>query len=330
MTPILRRSYPGRVWVETSDTLRLVLVGGLSAALSGCASLATNAAADALSGTGGVFATDDDPDFIADAAPFGLKTMEAVLVEVPEHENLLLALSSGYAQYGYAFLAQEAHRIEESDWERSEHLQKRAARLYRRGVDYGFQALEVRHPGFRAGLEASDPDLRARLDSDDVAHLYWTAAAWSLAIGTSGLEPSDLADFPLAERLARWAFGIEPDYQDGALHTLLLSIEANKPGGDLEAARRHFDAALALDGGRRAGTFLSLAENVCVKEQNVVRFHELLEAALAVDVDAHPEDRLANVIMQRRARRLLDREADLFLETYEEATATSTSGSTSP
>jgi hypothetical protein len=50
-----------------------------------------------------------------------------------------------------------------------------------------------------------------------------------------------------------------------------------------------------------------------VKEQNAKEFRELLEKALAIDVDRRPEDRLANVIMQRRARRLLARIEDLFL-----------------
>jgi tetratricopeptide (TPR) repeat protein len=304
----------------------------LSAALaaSGCASVATNAAADAVSGTRGVFATDDDPELIESATPFGLKTMEALLVDVPEHEDLLLSLTSGYAQYGYAFLAQDAHRLREEDWERAERLDARARNLYDRALGYGLRGLDVRHSGFRERLEREPEALREALSPDDVPFLYWTAAAWGLVIGASGMAPDSIADFPLAERLARWALELDPDWDDGAIHTLLMSIEANKPGGDLEAAEAHFQRALALDGGRRAGTFVSMAENVAVKKQDVVQFHELLEAALAVDVDRHPEDRLANVIMQRRAKRLLDREADLFLQTYEEATSTSTTGRTQP
>jgi hypothetical protein len=40
----------------------------------------------------------------------------------------------------------------------------------------------------------------------------------------------------------------------------------------------------------------------------------MLRRALAVDPDARPEWRLANLVMQRRARWLLAREDDLFLE----------------
>jgi hypothetical protein len=37
-----------------------------------------------------------------------------------------------------------------------------------------------------------------------------------------------------------------------------------------------------------------------------------LRQALQVDADARPEWRLANLVMQRRARRLLDRADELF------------------
>jgi predicted anti-sigma-YlaC factor YlaD len=40
----------------------------------------------------------------------------------------------------------------------------------------------------------------------------------------------------------------------------------------------------------------------------------MLDKALAIDVDADPTTRLANVIAQRRARWLLAHQGDLFLE----------------
>jgi hypothetical protein len=43
----------------------------------------------------------------------------------------------------------------------------------------------------------------------------------------------------------------------------------------------------------------------------------LLNKALAIDVDAHPENRLSNMVMQRRARWLLARKDDLILPPLE-------------
>merc|ERR1711916_112678 len=98
----------------------MVLVGWVG--LSGCSGLATNAIADALSGTGTTFSGDNDPEFVEDAVPFGLKTMEAVLEETPEHQGLLLSLASGYTQYAAAFLAQEADFIDEDEPDEADHL----------------------------------------------------------------------------------------------------------------------------------------------------------------------------------------------------------------
>jgi predicted anti-sigma-YlaC factor YlaD len=57
-----------------------------------------------------------------------------------------------------------------------------------------------------------------------------------------------------------------------------------------------------------------LAEDVSLQKQNRAEFETLLKRALAIDVNAKPEYRLANLIIQRRARWLLQRTGDLFVE----------------
>ena len=52
---------------------------------------------------------------------------------------------------------------------------------------------------------------------------------------------------------------------------------------------------------------MSLAENVSLQKQNRAEFESLLKRALAIDVNVKPDYRLANVVMQRRARWLLQR-----------------------
>ena len=82
-----------------------------------------------------------------------------------------------------------------------------------------------------------------------------------------------------------------------------------------KAMRGHFERSLALSGGVRASLFVSFAENACVPAQNKAEFQALLEKALAVDPDADLDNRLANLVAQRRARWLLNHIDDLFLET---------------
>jgi predicted anti-sigma-YlaC factor YlaD len=52
-----------------------------------------------------------------------------------------------------------------------------------------------------------------------------------------------------------------------------------------------------------------------VQKQDLNEFKSLLNQALAINVDARPEWRLVNLVMQRRAKWLLTRTDELFLNT---------------
>jgi predicted anti-sigma-YlaC factor YlaD len=264
--------------------------------------------------SGTVYASDDDPELVRDAVPFALKTMEGVLVEQPEHEGLLLALASGFTQYGYAFVQQDADAMAEVDIDRSLEVVARAKKLYLRARGYALRAVEVRHPGFGARLQSDLDAALATMTKEDVPSLYWTAASWGLAISTSKSSPEMLADFPTVEKLAKRALALDETWNEGALHELVGTIEAASPTGSKERARQHFEKAIAISKGSKAGPYVSLAESVSVKEQKAKEFQELLDKALAIDVEQHPQNKLANTVLQRRATRLKAAAEDLFLE----------------
>ncbi len=302
---------------------RRVLAAALGVLLllaSGCASprrMAINMVGDALAGTGTTFAADPDPELVREAVPFGLKLMEALLAETPEHKELLLAATSGFTQYAYAFVQPEADKIEDEDFDAAEATRDRARKLYLRARNYGLRSLEVRHEGL-SGMLLTDPDAAvAMADRKDVPNLYWTAAAWGAAISLGLDDPELIADMPSVEAMIDRALELDEDYDAGAIHTFLVGYEMIRQGAEGEPAdraRRHFDRAIELSGGQQAGPYVALAESVAVETQNKKQFNELLEKALAVDVDARPEWRLSNIVMQRRAEWLLGRTEDLFLE----------------
>ncbi len=84
-------------------------------------------------------------------------------------------------------------------------------------------------------------------------------------------------------------------------------------GGSVARAREHYARAMALAGGRRLSVMVSLAEHVAVRLDDRREFESLLHQALAFDVDTAPDQRLANLIAQRRAALLLSQVDDLFL-----------------
>ncbi len=278
---------------------------------------ALNKLADALAATGDSVRTDDDPDLVRDAAPFSLKLYESVLAQAPRHRGLLLAAASGFTQYAYAFVQEEADEAEEADLAKARALRVRARRLYLRARGYGMRGLEVAHPGFEGAL-ARDPAAAAACTAQDVPLLYWTAAAWGSAIALSKDDPGRVAELPQVEALLGRALALDEGFDHGALHTLMITFVTAKPGAAPAAsaaeARRHFERAVALSEGRAAGPYVALAEGVAVPVQDRKAFASLIEKALAVDPDAWPDWRLMNLVTQRRARWLAGRADALFIE----------------
>src|SRR5512136_3105585 len=144
--------------------------------------MAVNKVGDALADGGTTFASDDDPELIKAAVPFSLKLMESLLAENPRHEGLLLATASGFTQYSYAFVQEDADELEDKDFTAAEEMRGRARRLYLRARNYGLRGLEVRHKGFEKALRADAKKAAGTATVKDVALLYWTALSWAGAI----------------------------------------------------------------------------------------------------------------------------------------------------
>ncbi len=294
---------------------RFLRIAALPVFLSGCSirQTAVNAIGNALAGGGGVYASDDDPELIRDALPFGLKTFESLLEVSPEHQGLLLAAGRGFAAYAY-LIQDEADRLDEIDLRRAQQLRARARKLYVRGRDYALRGLEARHPGFTAAIKKDRVAALAQTTGEDAALLYWTGAAWAGAVSVAKNDPDLLIDLPLAGALVERVLALDEKYDLGAAHEFFVSYEASRPGGSLAQAREHYRRALEISGGQRASVHLVLAENVTVREQNPEEFRALIAAALAIDPEKSPQLRLVNAIARRRAAWLESRTNFLFLE----------------
>ncbi len=297
----------------------LAAAAGLALALSGCSieRLAIRRLGDALAGSGTTFASDDDPELVKAAVPFSLKLIESLLAESPRHEGLLLAAASGFTQYSFAFVEQDADELASQDLKAAEALRRRARRLYARARGYGLRALEVRQEGFEASLRANPRTAVGAMTVADVPLLYWTAASWGRALSLSKDDPETIADQVIVEALIDRTLDLDEDFGDGAIHGFLISYEMARQGArgePADRARGHFERAMELSGGLEAGPLVALAEAVAVQKQDGALFRTLLERALSIDVDTRPESRLANLVMQRRARWLLSRADELFVE----------------
>jgi len=300
-----------------SHTLLALLVSTL--ALVACRGPALSIVASAVSETGNSYGNDDDPELVRAAVPFGLKTMEGLLESQPRHVKLLTALTSSFTQYTFGFVHADAEDADrEGKLEAARAGRERARRLFLRARYYGLRGLEEKREGLSARLAAGrDPAVALRITrKDDVELLYWTAAAWTLAISDGKGDMGLVAELPVPIAMMQRALELDPDWGEGTLHEFFVTWDGTRSaaeGGGPERARAHLERALALSMNKKLGPLVSWAEGVLVMQQDRAEFTRILEAVLRADPAAEPRHQLVNVFAQRRARALLAHADDLFL-----------------
>ena len=307
---------PRRCIRSTGILVALILIVVLG---TGCSlkRIAVNSVGDLLAAGDSVYERDDDLILVGAALPFSLKLVESMLSESPNHRGLLITASRGYVLYAYAYVHFEADRTAVEDLDRALVHRQRARRLYLRAHDFAVRALEVAYPGFATRL-GEDPERAVssvlREDAQEaVPPLYWAAAALGLAISVSQNNAALLARLPEVEAMLDRALALDEAWNAGTLHEFQVTWAAARRGyPNEEKIQRHYQRALELSGGSRASLYLAYAEAVSIPKQDKAEFQELLDKTLAIDIDAHPNYRLLNVLAQRRAMWLKSRTLELF------------------
>jgi hypothetical protein len=259
----------------------------------------------------------NDPELIAAAMPFALMLHESLLASVPKFEPLLTATCSLYTQYAFGFVASDAEALQRDNYDRSKELGGRAFKLAERGKNYCWRGLEVKFPRITQALKAHLAVALARTTKKHVELLYWSAASLGAAISAGGLDHPDLLiDWPVVRALAERALALDETWGHGAIPELMITVESQGEtlGGSEDRARRYFARAVELQRGMSPGPYLALATGVVKSKQDREEFERLLRQALAIDPDTDPSHRLVTLITQKRAKLLLERIDDLFLE----------------
>ncbi len=218
----------GRMKIMVITTLLLLVL------ISSCSinKMATSMVADAVASPQGtsVFSSDSDPQLVKDALPFALKMYESLLQSDPENRALLEASAEGFISYANAFIHTPAGMLDYRQLDKQKEMLKRARNMYLRGRDYALRSLEVEHPGFREALLAGGgQEYLQQMGVADLRSLYWAAAGWMGAVSAAGFDMGLLMELPRPVALSARALELQPDYKDGALHSLLLEIYGGVP-----------------------------------------------------------------------------------------------------
>jgi len=251
---------------------------------------------------------EEDIGLAREASAFYLKLAESLLRSVPGHVALAQSVTSGLTQYAYAFLSNEADRLESNSLAQAQALRERAARMFERAQKQGWAALNLRHPGLPSQLLARDSKA-LRLQPDEVGLAYWTAAAWGGQISLSKDMPDVVADLPLVVNLATLAWQTNPAYGDGSLASLMGTLELARPGGSSARAMAYWDQAIEISRGQSPGPYVAKAEGWAVEQQDRAAFEAWLNKA--IEVSQGKRD-LSSQIMRERAVWLLRQADDIF------------------
>lgn len=286
--------------------------------------MAMKAVSDALTGDGSsdVFTGDSDPQLVGDAIPFAIKMYESLLASNPEHQGLINMTGSMFVMYANAFVQGPAERLPRSMPAERQAEIDRAKKLYIRGLTLLYRGLDLKYPGFDSAFKKGVlPGILAKMKKEDVAALYWSAAA---GLSAYSLNPFDMGlgvripeFFALVER----AYALNPDFNTSALDEFFFLFYASVPagmGGDREKAEGFYKKALEKSRGLLAGPYVSYAQAICVPAQDYNKFKELLDTALAIDPDIDTANRLVNILAQKKAKYLLDNASYFFIDFNDE------------
>jgi len=281
--------------------------------------LAINAVSNALTGDGSsdVFTGDSDPKLVGDALPFAIKMYETLLSANPGHQGLMVTTGSLFVMYSNAYVHGPAEMLPSDKWQEREEAMNRAKKLYLRGHEILYNALDSKFSGFRKA-SVTDGSLQPILEKckkEDAGTLYWAVAGGMAAYSI------DVFDFELSSRIPNWtamiqrAYELDPDYGGASLDEFLIIFYSSLPevmGGDKEKAQRHFQRALEKTNGNSTSAYISYAQSISVPAQDYETFRDCLEKALDIDPNAVPSTRLMTIINQKKAQWLLDNAYNYF------------------
>lgn len=287
-------------------SLCLIALGSAAAgALCGCsrAGLAVGAMTPILENTKvAAFASNDIRTFNA-ATPSNLLLLEGLIRTEPGNRSLRVTASMLYFSYAFTF----------DDPADAEY----ASVLYSKGFEHGRSAL-FRNKAIASAWDKSFDEFvegTKTLATKDLEPAVWTVANWSQIIALHLDSTQILTQVPRVVALLERVIEIDGTYFEGLPYMIMGSLHAFRPplmGGDPEASRKSFEAALGVSEARFLLASYFYAKFYCYRVQDADDFEKTLQYVLDQPDTIMPEYRLLNAIARQKADRLLKEKDELF------------------
>lgn len=255
------------------------------------------------------------------AIPGALKTVEGFHVALPSNALLYPVLAEGYCQYASGFVEDEWElALNRRRFDHAKAMQAWATKLFVRCMNYALKML----PGkWKANLFKSAEDAKNLIAGAGWGNrdgMQWLTVALASSINHNTSNADLLLQIPVVEMLLARLIELDDkhnqkDPMKRALpHMVSAILHTAKPkalGGRPDLAKKHFERVFEI-----APKFLLArvyyASRYAKSIQDKKLFRDTLVQVLQTSPAIWPEQRLANEIAHRRARRYLKMEKEWF------------------
>ncbi len=289
---------------------------------------------------------ENDYDLAARALPGTLKTIESFHYYLPGNKNYTNILAEAYCQYGSGFAEDEweVAQFEKKDFAEADYQAARASKMFVRCMGYSWELLPKQYRTIFSGDIEGLKKVVKKAGKGDRTALMWLAVGVTSLVNMNRDDAGIVSLLPYAEYTLRRlvvmdgdraileqdpkfkgtfteaAYGKAVGAPKSAMARALphfalgriLNSRGKAMGGNPEQGRRHFERAIELTDGKFLLAKVYLARDYCRVTQNRELFHKTLVEVLQTDPAIWPEERLANEIARRRARRYLKMEKEWF------------------
>jgi hypothetical protein len=269
---------------------------------------------------------ESDYDLAAKAVPGALKTIEGFYV-ADENPQLRAIITEGYCQYATAFVEDEwevakfAGKIDDAKY-----ISGRASKMFARCMNYALMDLGT---GFQKDLFGTPEQAQKRImATDDRRALLWAAAGLGGMINHN-LDRAEMVSYlPIVKMMLEHLVELNKSHPPASCGSdsnclvhlalphialgMVYSAASKEFGGKADVATAEFQQALQITGDKMLLPRVLWAYRVGLMTGDRKLFHEQLVKVLETDPAVWPEQRLANEVAHRRARRYLSHEKELF------------------
>jgi TRAP transporter T-component len=265
---------------------------------------------------------ESDYEMARQAIPGALKTVEGFWIVDPDNSRLIKILTEGYCQYATAFV--------EDDWEVAkfakdisaiEYHNERATKMFTRCLNYALRSLGARWQKEIFGTQEQVAKLLKDSGSSKRTPMMFAGLALGSMINHNLTRVEMLTYLSTVKAIIERV--IELDKKDPpsnlshrALPYIALgmihSATGRATGGDPDKAKMYFELALQATGNKFLLARTLMGYRVGLANNDRKFFHDQLKQVLETAPSVWPEQRLANEVAHRKARRYLSKEKELF------------------